>query len=393
MFKRNNYSKRALSTFEIVASFIVDLYYNHFYQEAKKIRIEGRVESVTDGYKHAVKAYLSSFQNPDSYRKTIVGIHKYYYTTTRFSTISFSECVDEIVSHFIPDDFFESTTNQQRDGILRMVLMTSVKRFSSDVLCSNILDSIIDNHSDTATVRDMQNKMVESLMFEREKMFQKIFNGSNKPDDGNNFTVIMKMKTEMVKLVKEHHKMISKYDNLKRKAVEMLGVIKEQRERIEMHERSTRAPEREYIKRPDNSFGTYEENGFDRAPIDNTYPLQTRDYLSAPIIMEPSPITDIASEYQINISDVGPVDDLYNGDVSIIATQEQPYEGSEWGDTAYESHTETNAHGGEVQSDHNSYVDNANSVELYSSPDVDKGVDIVRPSADAFFGGNMLHIE
>ena len=87
MFKRENYSKRALSTFEIIASFIVDLYYNHFYLEAKRIRTEERVDSITDGYKHAIKAYLNSFQNPDSYRKTVVGIHKYYYTTTKFSTI------------------------------------------------------------------------------------------------------------------------------------------------------------------------------------------------------------------------------------------------------------------------------------------------------------------
>jgi hypothetical protein len=233
MFKRGNYSKRALSTFEIVGSFIVDLYYNHFYQEAKRIRIEGRVESVTDGYKHAIKAYLNSFENPDSYRKTIIGIHKYYYTTTRFSSISFSECVNEIVKHFIPEDFFDSTTNQQRDGILRMVLMNSVKQFSSDVLCSNLLDTLIDNHGESSIVRQMQDKMVQALMFEREKMFQKIFNVSNKPKDGGDFTIVMKMKTEMVKLVKENHALSSKYGRLKDKAMELLGIIKEQKEKLE----------------------------------------------------------------------------------------------------------------------------------------------------------------
>jgi hypothetical protein len=233
MFKRGNYSKRALSTFEIVGSFIVDLYYNHFYQEAKRIRIEGRVESVTDGYKHAIKAYLNSFENPDSYRKTIIGIHKYYYTTTRFSSISFSECVNEIVKHFIPEDFFDSTTNQQRDGILRMVLMNSVKQFSSNVLCSNLLDTLIDNHEESSIVRQMQDKMVQALMFEREKMFQKIFNVSNKPKDGGDFTIVMKMKTEMVKLVKENHTLSSKYGRLKCKAMELLDIIKEQKEKLE----------------------------------------------------------------------------------------------------------------------------------------------------------------
>jgi hypothetical protein len=187
---------------------------------------------VTDGYNHAVKSYLHSFQNPDSYRKTIVGIHKYYYTTTRFSTISFSECVNEIVKHFIPEDFFDSTTNQQRDGILRQNLMNAVKQFSSDVLCSNMLDNIIDNHKDITLVRRMQDKMVQALMFEREKMFQKIFNVSHKPKDSGDFTIVMKMKKEMTKLVKENHILTSKYKKIQQKALKLLEIVKEQRKQI-----------------------------------------------------------------------------------------------------------------------------------------------------------------
>jgi hypothetical protein len=225
MFKRVNYSKRALSTFEIVGSFIVDLYYNHFYYEAKRIRIEGRVESITDGYKYAVKAYLNSFNNPDLYRKTIVGIHKYYYTTTKFNTISFSECVNEIVRHFVPDEFFETTTNQQRDGILRNVLMSAVRQFSSDVLCSNILDTIIDNHSDKSIVRNMQDKMVETLMFEREKMFQKIFNVSNKSAPTNS-TIVVKLKSEIVALVKKNIVLISKCERLTREKDMLEGIVR-----------------------------------------------------------------------------------------------------------------------------------------------------------------------
>ena len=232
MFKRGNYSTRASSTFEIIASFIVDLYYNHFYQEAKRIRIEGRVESITDGYKHAIKAYLNSFEDPVSYRKTIVGIHRYYYTTTKFSTISFAECVNEIVKHFLPDEFFESTTNQQRDGILRRVLLNSVKQFSSDVLCSNLLDTLIDNHTDPGMVRRMQDKMVQALMFEREKMFQEMFNVSNKPAGNGDFTLVMKMKNEMVKLVKDNHGLTCKYNKLKDKALELLDIVKVQKEKI-----------------------------------------------------------------------------------------------------------------------------------------------------------------
>lgn len=294
MFKRGNYSKRSLSTFEIVGSFIVDLYYNHFYQEAKRIRIEGRVDSVTDGYKHAIKAYLNSFENPDSYRKTIVGIHKYYYTTTRFSSISFSECVNEIVKHFIPEDFFESTTNQQRDGILRMILMNSVKQFSSDVLCSNLLDTLIDNHSERGLVRRMQDKMVEALMFEREKMFQKIFNVSNKPKNGGDFTIVMKLKTEMIKLVKENHALTGKYNKLKEKTMELLNIVKEQKEKLEKIQESDNFKlensEREHNMQVEENRQYDPEQQFDRYREERNSSIIDKDDRTIYIPDDPKPL-------------------------------------------------------------------------------------------------------
>ena len=69
MFRKENYSQQAKSTFEIVSAFIVDLYYNHFYKEAKRIRTEGRAASITDAYKHAIKAYISSLGKPGHYKK------------------------------------------------------------------------------------------------------------------------------------------------------------------------------------------------------------------------------------------------------------------------------------------------------------------------------------
>ena len=117
------------------------------------MHVDGKVESVTEGYKYAINAYLKSFESPELYRKTIVGIHKYYYTTTKYSTISFSDCVNEIVSHFVPDDFLESMTYNQRDGVLRQVLTRSVKQFSTDIVCTNLLLLVIDDHGNKQTIR------------------------------------------------------------------------------------------------------------------------------------------------------------------------------------------------------------------------------------------------
>ena len=225
MFKRENYSRRVQSILEIISAYFVDLYYNHFYSEAVFQKTKGKVDSVTDGYKHAVKAHLKSFNNQELYKKTVSGIHKYYYTTTRYSTITFSECINEITSQFVPEEFFEVMTGNQKDAILRTILIDSVTQFSSDILCSRILDIIIDSHDDTSVARTMQDKMVEALMFQREKMFQNFFVSGNRKQS-TDYAVINKMKKEMVRLVKENHSAVSKHQDIKSKALKLIDIIR-----------------------------------------------------------------------------------------------------------------------------------------------------------------------
>ena len=55
---RNNYSKKTLDTFEILAAYFIDIYYNHLYIEGNKLKTEKNVSSITEGYKHALNAFL-----------------------------------------------------------------------------------------------------------------------------------------------------------------------------------------------------------------------------------------------------------------------------------------------------------------------------------------------
>ena len=232
MYKKESYSKRAISTIEIVSSYFVNIYYNCLYQEAKRLHIDSRVESITNGYKHSIKAYINSFDNPDLYRKIVSGIHKYYHTTTRFTSISFSDCINEIVKHFIPEAFLDSTTNTQKDSILRVILLNSVKRFSSEVICSDMLTTIIDNHTDYGISRRMQDCMVQALMFEREKMFQKIFSTSTETQDGASFAMVTRLKQELVKVAREKYVVECKHNKIKTKALDLIKLTKEYQQNI-----------------------------------------------------------------------------------------------------------------------------------------------------------------
>ena len=232
MYKKEGYSKRAISTIEIVSSYFVNIYYNCLYQEGKRLHIDSRVESVTTGYKHAIKAYINSFDNPDLYRKIVSGIHKYYHNTTRFTSISFSDCINEIVKHFIPEAFFDSTTNTQKDSILRVILLNSVKRFSSEVICSDMLAIIIDKHADYGISRRMQDCMVQALMFEREKMFQKIFSTSTETQDGASFAMVTRLKQELVKIAREKYIIECKHNKIKSKTLDLIKLTKEYKQNI-----------------------------------------------------------------------------------------------------------------------------------------------------------------
>lgn len=238
MFKKNNYSKRALSTFEIIGACIVDIYYNEFYERAKLYRQSPKYnfDSITEAYKYIVKIYLTSFKNPTDYRKTIIRIHKYYYTTTKFQTISFSDCINNIVKHFLPEDFIDCSDNREKNRVLRTVLSNSIKQFSADILCTNILNDIIDNHSKPDLIRRMQDKMVEALMFEREKMFRSFFEATTKPNKNKDLSIIMKMKEEMIKLVKQNHMIVGKYNKLKDKTLVLLDLVKKKDKHVNLLE-------------------------------------------------------------------------------------------------------------------------------------------------------------
>lgn len=258
MFRRKNYSKRALSTFEIISSFVVNLYYNNFYEEAKRLHTSGKVDSITDGYKHSVNAYLKSLDNPKLYRKTIVGIHRYYSATTRFTTITFSDCVDEIVKQFVPPDFFSSTSHKQKDGILRKVLVSAIRQFSADVLCSQLLGAIIDNHKSKNLIRIMQNKMVEALMFEREKLFRDFFAETAKSTQSSGVPINNHMKKQIISLVKKNHYLSSQNKKLKDCAIKLLGEVKRlQTEQKESRPYKNEQEERYVQSRYDDKINEY----------------------------------------------------------------------------------------------------------------------------------------
>ncbi len=178
LFDRSSYSSTTISTYQIVGAYFVDVYYNHLYTEAIKFKTDGKVVSVTEGYRHATFAFLSALDNKakgyraEHYNKLLQGINEYFIFWTTYSGLTLSDCIDKIVKEFVPADYFQSLTKEQKRNILRTILIDSIRDFTKIVI-GEFLGAIIDNHDETANVEALKEKIVDIFIMRRETMFHK----------------------------------------------------------------------------------------------------------------------------------------------------------------------------------------------------------------------------
>lgn len=207
---RSSYSTTTMSTYQLLAAYIVNIYYNHLYVEGIKMKNDktSPVTSVTEGYKHSVLAFLSAIDNKSKtykarhYAQLLTGINQYFTAWTSFSTLTLSDCINKIVIEFVPSDYFASLNKDQLRNILRMVLTNVIREFSKSVIV-NFLSGIIDNHKEPANVEALKERMVDLLIMEREGFYNKFLSRSaGKKSETVDKAIAVKMRHEIKRLQK-----------------------------------------------------------------------------------------------------------------------------------------------------------------------------------------------
>jgi len=225
LYNKQNYSSKTIETYEFLAAYFVDIFYNHLYNEAKKLKINNSCASVTEGYKHTLNAFIKGLNNAKLYKKYIIGIH-HYYIAIGFASISFTKCVDRVTQEFIPEDYFNSLTSTQKMGVLRLILNSSIKQFIT-ILVKEHLKKIIDFHDEKDNARILQDSMIDCFILERESMYQRFVLSYNN-DNNINTKLINNMQNDIKKLVKEKLILKKKYDHL----AKMYMNIKKKEEKV-----------------------------------------------------------------------------------------------------------------------------------------------------------------
>lgn len=205
LFDRNNYSSKTIENYEIMSAYYVDIFYNHLYIEATKMKATGNVASITEGYKHTLNAFLKGLENPKLYKKSIVGMH-HYFISIGFASISFAKCVDRLTKEFIPSDYFSSLTLTQKMGVLRLVVSQSIKNFIRKLVDEHMA-KIIDYHNENDNVRILQDELIDCFILEREGMYQRFIAEQTKTNKNETVNRLLaeKMQSEIKRLVKEKY--------------------------------------------------------------------------------------------------------------------------------------------------------------------------------------------
>ena len=226
-----NYSKKTLDTYEIIAAYFVDIYYNHLYLEAKKMRTDGSVTSITEGYKHTLNAYLQGIENNKVYKKTLMGIQSLF-IECGFSTMTFSQCIDRMAYEFVPIDYYSNITNTQKTYVLNMVILQSNKKFIEKTV-RKFLSMIIDKHGETDNIRILQDEFIDILIIEREGMYYKFISKNNAEGRSTDNMLVEAMQNEIKKLLSEKYTLSSTNINLKKIIMEKHKLLESKNNTIE----------------------------------------------------------------------------------------------------------------------------------------------------------------
>lgn len=208
---RQNYSNKTISVFEIVGAYFVDIFYNHLYLTSKKNHklypSDSRTRSLTDEYKLALDAYYTGITKDQKYyEKTIKGILESYRTFTKFSTISMSDFIDDLLQQYLPEEHFKVLNSNEKFFFLNKILTSVVEQFINKVSQIHMMKMIIDDHDNENNTRQWVDAIVDIQIIQREEtfnMFIKLNRGKSHVDDRIDAEVVKKITEDRTKLWKQ----------------------------------------------------------------------------------------------------------------------------------------------------------------------------------------------
>jgi len=187
MLSKDKYSKRTISTFEIVGAYFVNYYVDDLYQHAKEASLKGDYSSITEAYKYHIKYFHQAFLGTPAaksgkrsfhhYNRIVKVLLTYYSEHSGHRTVSIVELVDRIVRELVPEEYFQDYNNQDKDRTMRTVLSNVITKFS-ELILTKYLKLVIDERT-AWDLRPLQDEFLQLILVEREKLFSAFIKAGN----------------------------------------------------------------------------------------------------------------------------------------------------------------------------------------------------------------------
>ncbi len=201
------YSQSTLSKFDIIGSYFVNLYYNEFYIKAKNLKTQGVYNNITEAYKNILSSYVEFSNQQDFFKQIVKGIHTYCISTTRHTTMSHKECIDFMVSEFVPNNLWGSLREHQKNKLFHESLINCIKIFTEKIITNHLL-IIIDNHDHSENITILQDLFLTIILFEKDTIFSKFIN----PNSDKNMDIFKEKVQKLItdkKKITENNKLLN----------------------------------------------------------------------------------------------------------------------------------------------------------------------------------------
>lgn len=215
----------------VLSAYFVNIFYQHLYRAGSVLfKNNNKIQSHSDGYRHAMlkllKAVGVSSKKTDKYGQLVRNMHNYFETCGGYQNYNISEIIKIVTNAFVPQDYQSSLTSSDRNKLLHVILIDSIKDFTTEI-AQEYINIIIDAHDDASTPSMLKEVMRDILLLRRQKIFMNFLNKLTKvkSDEKVNGAIIKNLRNDNIKLhkgVKELQQKLAKLNNLLKTAQKII---------------------------------------------------------------------------------------------------------------------------------------------------------------------------
>lgn len=225
---RKKYHPNTINIFQLIAAHMTDIFYNYLYVEGKKLKEQGRSESITRGFQLRMYAFVKSLDakaknyKPERFLDFLEGINRYFQLYTVYETLSISDCINKIVHELVPQDFYDQLGKDQKRDILYSALFSCLNKFATTI-AQEYCGLVVDDHSNVENIEILKELAVDLLIKERHEMYKKFLDTANTGKKSAD-TVDGHMARQMQR---ELHALYKKRDEWEKERTELTTKIKQ----------------------------------------------------------------------------------------------------------------------------------------------------------------------